>query len=154
MNSIRRITQQQRHMEQQIGEPRSEPIPIWPKRLSLAKTHRRDRCSGERFRIGEELCAYPSYLRIEMRQISYDVSGLGIPLDALERRPPAAPADLLQRLRAAQRVVGWSRVSQTVQHRAFNPEKIASSLDVASYGFPRHAKNGGVWGSFSRKFKK
>ena len=120
----------------------------------LAKPHRGNLRRGERFRVGEKLRANPSYFRIEMRQISDYVSGLGIPLNALERRPPAAPADLLQRLRAAQRVVGWSRVSQTVQHRAFNPEKIASSLDVTSYGFPRHAKNGGVWGSFSRKFKK
>ena len=154
MNSIRRITQQQRHMAQQIGEPRSEPIPIWPKRLSLAKTHRRDRCSGERFRIGEEFVAQTSDLRIELCQISYYVSGLGIPLDALERRSPAAPPDLLQRLCPSQRVVGGPRVSQPVQHGALNSEKIASSLDVASYGFPRHAKDGGVGGSFSRNFKK
>ena len=124
------------------------------KGLNLTKTHRRHLRRGERFRIGQKLRAYPSYLRIEMRQISYYVSGFGIPLDALERRPPAAPADLLQRLCAAQRVVGWPRVSQTVQHGALNSEKIASSLDVASYGFPRHAKDGGVGGSFSRNFKK
>ena len=89
-----------------------------------------------------------------MRQISYDVSGLGIPLDALERRPPAAPADLLQRFCAAQRVIGWPRVSQLVQHGTVDSEKIASPLDGASYGFPGHAKNGGVGGSFSREFKK
>ena len=89
-----------------------------------------------------------------MRQISYDVSGLGIPLDALERRPPAAPADLLQRFCAAQRVIGWPRVSQPVQHGAVNSEKIASPLDAASYGLAGHAKNGGVGGSFSRKFEK
>ena len=89
-----------------------------------------------------------------MRQISYDVSCLGITLYALERRPPAAPADLLQRFRAAQRIVGWPRVSQLVQHGAVNSEKIASPLDVASYGFPGHAKNGGIGGSFSREFEK
>ena len=89
-----------------------------------------------------------------MRQISYYVSGLGISLHALERGPPAAPADLLQRFRAAQRVVGWPRVSQLVQHGTVDSEKIASPLDGASYGFPGHAKNGGVGGSFSREFKK
>ena len=120
----------------------------------LAKPHRGDLRRGERFRIGEELCAYPSYLRIEMRKIRYDVSCLGISLYALERRPPAAPADLLQRFRAAQRVVGWPRVSQLVQHGTLNSEEIASALDGASYGFPGHAKNGGVGGSFSREFKK
>ena len=120
----------------------------------LAKTHRSRLRRRERFWLVQKLGADASYLRFEMRQICYNVSGLGVPLHALERRPPAAPADLLQRLRAAQRVVGWSRVSQTVQHRECNPEKIASSLDVASYGFPRHAKNGGVGGSSSRNCKK
>ena len=89
-----------------------------------------------------------------MRQISYDVSCLGISLDTLERRPPAAPADLLQRFRAAQRVVGWPRVSQLVQHGTVDSEKNASPLDSASDGFSGHAKNGGVGGSFSREFKK
>ena len=89
-----------------------------------------------------------------MRQISYDVSGLGLPLDALERCPPAAPADLLHRFCAAQRVIGWPRVSQPVQHGAVNSEKIASPLDAASYGLPGHAKNWGVGGPFSRDFKK
>ena len=120
----------------------------------LAKPHRGYLRRGERFRIGEKLRAYPSYLRIEMRQISHYVSGLGIPLDALERRPPAAPADLLQRFCAAQRVIGGPRVSQPVQHGAVNSEKIASPLDAASYGLAGHAKNGGVGGSFSREFKK
>ena len=89
-----------------------------------------------------------------MRQISYYVSRLGISLDTFERRPPAAPADLLQRFRAAQRVVGWPRVSQLVQHGTLNSEEIASALDGAIYGFPGHAKNGGVGGSFSREFEK
>ena len=85
-----------------------------------------------------------------MRQISYDVSGLGIPLDALERRSPAAPPDLLQRLCPSQRVVGGPRVSQPVQHGAVNAEEIASPLDAASYGLAGHAKNWGVGGPFSR----
>ena len=120
----------------------------------LAKPHRGDLRRGERFRIGEKLSAYPSDLRIEMCQISYDVSGLGIPLDALERRPPAAPPDLLQRLCPSQRVVGGPRVSQPVQHGAVNSEKIARPLDAASYGLAGHAKNWGVGGPFSRDFKK
>ena len=124
------------------------------KKLNLAITHRRSRRGGERFRIREKLIAQTSDLRIELCQISYYVSGLGIPLDALERRSPAAPPDLLQRLCPSHRVVGGPRVSQPVQHGAVNAEEIASPLDAASYGLPGHAKNGGVGGSFSREFKK
>ena len=89
-----------------------------------------------------------------MRQISDYVSGLGIPLNALERRPPAAPADLLQRSGAAERVVCGPRVPQLVQHGTLNSEKIASFLDGTSYGLSGHAKNRGVGGSFSREFEK
>ena len=120
----------------------------------LAKTHRSRLRRRERFWLVQKLGADASYLRFEMRQICYNVSGLGIPLHALERRPPAAPADLLQRSGAAERVVCGPRVPQLVQHGTLNSEKIASFLDGASYGLSGHAKNGGVGGSFSRKFQK
>ena len=122
--------------------------------LVNSSTHRRDLRRGECLRIGEKLRAYPSYLRIEMRQISYYVSGLGISLHALERGPPAAPADLLHRFCAAQRVIGGPRVSQPVQHGAVNAEEIASPLDAASYGLAGHAENWRVGGPFSREFEK
>ena len=55
MNSIRRITQQQRHMEQQIGEPRSEPIPNLAKKrlvssesiLSLGRGERSEQVAAD-----------------------------------------------------------------------------------------------------------
>ena len=68
----------------------------------LAKTHRGDLRRGERFRIGQKLRAYPSYLRVEMRQISYNVSCLGISLYALAERD------------RAKRVAGRTRLEQFI----------------------------------------
>ena len=89
-----------------------------------------------------------------MGQIGDYVSGLGISLDALERRPATATPDLLERLCSSQRVVSRPSVLQPVQHWTLDAEEIASPLDAAGYGLAGHAKNGGVGGSFSREFKK
>ena len=129
---------------------RSESI----QRANLAKTHRSRLRRRERVGRVQKIGADASYLRVEMRQICYNVSGLGVPLHALERRPPAAPADLLQRSGAAERVVCGPRVPQLMQHGTLNSEEIASSLDITSYGFSGHAKNGGIGGSFSRELQK
>ena len=129
---------------------RSESI----QRANLAKTHRSRLRRRERVGCVQKIGAESSYLWVEMRQICYNVSGLGVPLHALERRPPAAPADLLQRSCAAERVVCGPRVPQLVQHRTLNSEEIASFLDGTSYGLSGHAKNGGIGGSFLRKLQK
>ena len=118
----------------------------------LAKSHRSRLRRGKRVGAGQKLVAEASYLQVQMRQICYNVSGFGIPLDALQRRPPPAAADLFERLGAAKRVICRPRVPQLVQHGTLNSEKIAGFLYGANHGFSGHAKNGGVWGSFSRDF--